>query len=482
LGYADSDNDGVGDPNDQCPNFDNGLIGTPCNDNNSTTINDVWQASCNCEGTLCPTAPNAPALSASVANNICPNDFVDLNSLFVGNVPGGADLIWSTDGNPLNGISSTVQSVITTNGIYYAYFFDSSNNCYSPASIALTVNILSSNVLTPPTIGSSSIINLGATPPTLSVTTPAVGSGTLTYQWQQSNTDCNNDFTDIPGATATSYTPTIVNLNTYYRLVVSTNSNGQACEQISNCVSVILNPIATQTICQGDIPKSLVMTQSAGVGNYTYQWQQSTQNCNGTFTDIPGATALTYTPPAITQTTYYRLVSSDLTNGPDCEETSNCIEIVVTPPLNLTITTNLPGTICFREEVPLTTNVTGGSGPYHYSWFPFTGLSDTTAANPIANPEFSTLYTLVVTDANGCKVEDEIEIIVNVSTVDSDNDGLTDCEETTGQDNRDTPATPPNDGDGTTSDPNDPCDPFDSGPDCGDCNVIVPRVVLPNGN
>lgn len=482
LGYPDSDGDGVGDPNDQCPNFDNRIIGTPCDDNNNTTIDDVWQANCTCAGTLCPTAPSAPILAASEINNTCPDNFIDLNSLFQRSVPSGVSLIWSTDSNPLNGISSTIPAVITNNGTYYAYFFDSSNNCYSPASVAVTATILSTNILTSPTIGNSSNIDMGATPPTLSVTIPASGSGTLGYQWQQSNTDCDIDFTDIPGATTTSYTPSVVDLNTYYRLVVSTSNNGQTCAQISNCVSIILNQVATQIICEGETPQPLVMTQSAGVGNYTYQWQLSTEGCNGSFIDVPGATELNYAPPAVTQTTYFRLVSTDAANGPDCEEISNCIQIVVAPALNLNITATLSGTVCFREDVPITTNVSGGTAPYSYSWFPFTGLSDTTAANPTANPEFSTLYTLKVTDNNDCKAQDEIAITVDVSTIDSDLDGLTDCEETTGKDNRDTDAAPPNDADGPTSDPNDPCDPFGIGPDCGDCSIRVPRIVFPSNN
>lgn len=49
---ADADNDGTCDAEDQCPNFDNNLIGTFCNDNNSNTINDLWQSNCNCAGTL----------------------------------------------------------------------------------------------------------------------------------------------------------------------------------------------------------------------------------------------------------------------------------------------------------------------------------------------------------------------------------------------------------------------------------------------
>jgi len=40
--YLDSDEDGVCDEEDACPGFDDELIGTSCNDNNDCTINDVY--------------------------------------------------------------------------------------------------------------------------------------------------------------------------------------------------------------------------------------------------------------------------------------------------------------------------------------------------------------------------------------------------------------------------------------------------------
>jgi len=49
---ADADNDGICDAEDQCPNFDDNLIGTSCNDNNANTINDIWQANCSCLGNV----------------------------------------------------------------------------------------------------------------------------------------------------------------------------------------------------------------------------------------------------------------------------------------------------------------------------------------------------------------------------------------------------------------------------------------------
>ena len=52
LGAPDSDDDGVCDNMDQCPNFDNSMIGLPCDDGLDCTVNDVWQVDCNCSGQL----------------------------------------------------------------------------------------------------------------------------------------------------------------------------------------------------------------------------------------------------------------------------------------------------------------------------------------------------------------------------------------------------------------------------------------------
>jgi len=54
----DSDNDGVCDSDDQCPGMDDDLIGTPCDDGDNCTENDVIGADCNCAGTLIDTNNN----------------------------------------------------------------------------------------------------------------------------------------------------------------------------------------------------------------------------------------------------------------------------------------------------------------------------------------------------------------------------------------------------------------------------------------
>ncbi len=54
----------------------------------------------------------------------------------------------------------------------------------------------------------------------------------------------------------------------------------------------------------------------------------------------------------------------------------------------------------------------GASSVYTYTWTPSTGLSSTTIANPIANPNTHTTYKVKVEDSEGCAVYDEVTVFV----------------------------------------------------------------------
>ncbi|MCL4708988.1 T9SS type A sorting domain-containing protein [bacterium] len=57
---------------------------------------------------------------------------------------------------------------------------------------------------------------------------------------------------------------------------------------------------------------------------------------------------------------------------------------------------------------------TGGSGSYTISWSPEDGLDDPSAANPMASPASTTIYTVTITDnAMGCQATDEVTVQVN---------------------------------------------------------------------
>ena len=82
------------------------------------------------------------------------------------------------------------------------------------------------------------------------------------------------------------------------------------------------------------------------------------------------------------------------------------VEIVVNPlPL---ANAGLDSGLCIRDSIQL--HATGG---IDYLWSPALTLSSATLANPFAFPKQNTIYTLIVTDAKGCKKNDSIAITVH---------------------------------------------------------------------
>ena len=57
--------------------------------------------------------------------------------------------------------------------------------------------------------------------------------------------------------------------------------------------------------------------------------------------------------------------------------------------------------------------VLNAGGGLTYFWSPSTGLSDVNSATPVANPTITTVYTVTVTDANGCSANDDVTVTVD---------------------------------------------------------------------
>jgi hypothetical protein len=108
------------------------------------------------------------------------------------------------------------------------------------------------------------------------------------------------------------------------------------------------------------------------------------------------------------------------TNG--CTTTSTATSVVVNPlPIvdaGYPITMNL-GDSYYLGGFPTAI----GNSPFTYSWTPTTGLDESDVANPIATPMFSRVYTVIVTDVNGCINGASVMITVNQPNglVESDN-------------------------------------------------------------
>jgi hypothetical protein len=154
----------------------------------------------------------------------------------------------------------------------------------NPATLTVTASATAPSITTQP---ASKTVTAGQTA-TFSVT--ATGTATLTYQWKKNGTA-------ISGATSASYTTpaTTASDNNAAFTVTVTNSVSSATSTAATLTVNVPPTISTQpaskTVTVGQTAAFSVT--AAGTGTLTYQWKK-----NGTA--ISGATAATYTTPAIT--------------------------------------------------------------------------------------------------------------------------------------------------------------------------------------
>lgn len=160
-----------------------------------------------------------------------------------------------------------------------------------PANVAPSITTQPSNVTV-------------TAPAAASFTVAASGTPAPTLQWQVS-TDGGTTFTNVGGATAAtlSIDPTATALNGNRYRAVATNAAGSA---TSTAATLTVNaPVVAPTIATQ--PANATVTQpatatftvvAAGTAPLGYRWQRLT---SGTFVDLPGATAASYTTGATTR-------------------------------------------------------------------------------------------------------------------------------------------------------------------------------------
>jgi hypothetical protein len=272
------------------------------------------------------------------------------------------------------------------------------------------------NSVTGGTVGSDQTICSGGNPAAFTESVASTGDGILSYQWQSSTTSCVAGFSNIGGATSTTYDPPAgLTVTTFYRRVTTSTQNAVPCTANSNCITVTVNNVtggtvaADQTVCSGGDPAAFTQSvASTGSGALTYQWQSSTTGCGGAFSDIGGATAITYDPPAgLLVTTSYRRVTTSTLTGVPCTANSNCITVTVNDVTGGTVAADQ--TICSGgDPAAFTISVAStGSGALTYQWQSnttgcdgaFANIGGATAAtyDPPAGLTLTTYYRRVTT-------------------------------------------------------------------------------------
>lgn len=197
-------------------------------------------------------------------------------------------------------------------------------------------------------------------------------AATGTYQWQVS-TNGGTNWTNISGATGTSYTITGVtaalNAN-QYRCVVSTicgSTNSNAAVLTVNTLPAITTHPQSATVCSSSSNTFSVAATGTGL---SYQWQSSASGCSGPWTNISGAISASYTLSGITtgmnNTGYRCIVSGTCTPA----VTSSCALLTVATSVSITIQP-ASQTVCAGNNTSFT--VAGSGTGIIYQWQVNTG-------------------------------------------------------------------------------------------------------------
>ncbi|WCL82105.1 T9SS type A sorting domain-containing protein [Saprospira sp. CCB-QB6] len=310
-----------------------------------------------CQGTATATVsnPNAPTATAAVTSNY-----------------NGSEL-------SCNGASDAEATVTPAGGTApYTYIWSNGQTTAAATGLAAgnqTVTVTDNNGCAVSTI--------------VTVTAPALVDATVDMTGTMdascfSNNDGMATITASGGTPGYTYawsnnanTAAINNIGAGTYTVTVTDANGctdDATVTISQPTAIVNSMAVTDLTCSGSADGAITANTSGGSAPYTYNWSNGATTAN-----LTALAAGTYT-----------VTISDL-NG--CELVANA---TVNANVAITLDTTITGTsVVGASDGSIDLTVTGGTAPYTYSWS--NGATTANVTNLVAG-----LYSVTVTDANGC--------------------------------------------------------------------------------
>lgn len=211
-----------------------------------------------------------------------------------------------------------------------------------------------------------------------------------TYQW---------NFGD--GSTSTSQNPNhFYDTNgIFYPKLIVTSAFGCTDTMTSvNPIKIVKSPVAniTQSI-NGCVPLNVNfngLNIAADTSALTWSWRLG----NGVVSNLMTPLTQTYSNAGNYP------IELIVTNSSGCKDTANTAVEAYAKPV---IDAGLDTMICRGNGINLV-----GTGAVQYVWGPSTGLSCTTCASPIANPDSLQQYTVTGTSIHGCSSKDSVKVAV----------------------------------------------------------------------
>lgn len=214
------------------------------------------------------------------------------------------------------------------------------------------------------------------------VVAPGGGTGTYSFSWTGPATGTSALLSSICSGL---YTITVTDGN---------GCTATATQTINGAIAVtITSTPVINVLCNGGATGSITVN-ATGTGALNYSINGGAFQVSNIFGGLAAGT--------------YTIVAQDA-NG--CTATIN---VVVNQPTPVTVVAGPDVTICIGASTNLTAIGAGGTGPYNYTWTNNVDATVLIGANQTVFPTANTIYTVVVTDANGCgPVNDQIIVTIN---------------------------------------------------------------------
>ncbi|MDF2449593.1 MAG: hypothetical protein K0R26_2097 [Bacteroidota bacterium] len=306
---------------------------------------------CIATNTITITEPTLLVASTSVTDETC--DYLNNGTATASQTGGtaGYTYSWSPGGQTtasISGLASGTYTVVVTD----------SKGCQSTALATIAQPA-------PLVVGFINQVNVscfGGSDASIGAS-PSGGTPNYTYSWSPGGTSTNGLFNISAGI----YTITI--------------TDAQACV-VQNTIAITqptaaltVSAISVSTTCNGGTDGSATGTAAGGTPGYTYNWMPGTVT-GQTLSNIPSGT--------------YSVTATDIMG---CTITNTVFVNQPAPILPVTTSTN---STCGNSNGIGAVSVTGGIGPYTYSWMPSGGTNSVTTGVPAG------VYSVSVTDANNC--------------------------------------------------------------------------------
>tara|TARA_B100000780_G_scaffold54964_1_gene34462 strand:+ start:3221 stop:7900 length:4680 start_codon:yes stop_codon:yes gene_type:complete len=347
-------------------------------------------------------------------DEICYSSFTSLNANDVSGADGNYTYQWQYLDNSVSSWTNTGSSSTSlTTGILSAdrsYRVVVNSGC-NIEDVTTTILI---DVADEFTIGS--IQNAGVdticynTKPTTLTITGAGGRAPYSYQWQRKLS--SGSFWTNVGTNASSFNESTSQTESVDYRVVQTSSDGCG-SLVSSIYQIYVRPdvtppfISSDTIICHNTATILARGSATGAdGQFTYQWQQSTNNVTFTNTGVSNSMAST---GDLTSTTWFRVQASNTL----CATTkySQVARVKVRDELTAGNLTTSDNQICYNSSTTLTlSNTAGADTNYSYSWqykengtvWLSFGLNSTTVTTPLH--KYDVDYRVIV--GSSCNVND----------------------------------------------------------------------------